>query len=93
MAQQDRQLTAKAKKIYEQLRDAGLSKKKSVRVAKILGRPATKPATKKATKRAGAHPSYEKWKVADLRNKAKQAGVPGRSTMTKKQLVKALRAG
>jgi len=47
---------------------------------------------RKGGKRGGAAGSYDDWKVPDLRRRAKQVGITGRSTMTKKQLIKALRA-
>ena len=48
--------------------------------------------SKKASARGGAASSYANWKVPELRRRAKKAGIKGRSTMNKKQLVKALRA-
>jgi hypothetical protein len=43
-------------------------------------------------KRGGAAGSYDDWKVADLRRRAKQVGIKGRAAMTKPQLIKAPRA-
>ncbi len=74
--------------LYERLRDAGVSKKKSARVANA----AAKTSRKKVSKRGGAAGSYDDWKVPDLRRRAKELGIAGRSAMTKSQLVKALRA-
>jgi hypothetical protein len=78
----------KDKGLYERLRGAGVSKKKSARVANA----AAKTSRKKVSKRGGAARSYDEWKVPELRRRAKQVGIVGRSAMTKKQLVKALRA-
>jgi hypothetical protein len=50
-----------------------------------------KTSRKKASQRGGAATSYANWKVPQLRRRAKQAGTKGRSTMNKKQLIKALR--
>jgi hypothetical protein len=77
----------KNKGLDEQLRGTGLSKKKSTRVANS----ATKTSGK-ARQRGGKAGSYDNWTVPDLQRRAKQVGIRGRSAMTKKQLVKALRA-
>jgi hypothetical protein len=88
MAKKDPGRGVKDKTLYERLRGAGVSKKKSARVAN------TAAATSRSTagKRGGAAGSYDAWKVTDLRRRAKQVGIKGRSAMTKAQLVKALRA-
>jgi hypothetical protein len=64
-----------------------VSKKKSSRVVNSTA----KTSRKKAGKR-GAAGSYDNWKVLDLPRRAKQVGITGRAAMTKKQLIKALRA-
>jgi len=51
-----------------------------------------KVARKKGGKRGGKASSYDDWKVTDLRRRAKQVGITGRSAMTKTQLNKVLRA-
>jgi protein-L-isoaspartate O-methyltransferase len=88
MAKKDPGPTVKDKGLYERLRAAGVSKKKSARVANA----AAKTSRKKVSQRGGASRSYDDWKVPDLRRRAKQVGIAGRSAMTKEQLVKALRA-
>jgi hypothetical protein len=87
MAKNDPGSKVKNKGLYEQLRGTGLSKKKSTRVANS----ATKTSGKKARQRGGKAGSYDNWTVPDLQRRAKQVGIRGRSAMTKKQLVKALR--
>jgi hypothetical protein len=87
MANNDPGTKVKDKGLYEQLRGAGLSKKKSTRVANS----AAKTSRKKAAKKGGQAGSYDNWTVPDLQRRAKQVGIRGRSAMTKKQLVKALR--
>jgi hypothetical protein len=78
----------KNKALYKRLRNLGVSAKESARVANT----SVKTPTKKASQRGGAASSYANWKVPELRRRAKKAGIKGRSTMNKKQLVKALRA-
>ena len=87
MANNDPGTKVKDKGLYEQLRGAGLSKKKSARVANS----AAKTSRQKAAKKGGQAGSYDNWTVPDLQRRAKQVGIRGRSAMTKKQLVKALR--
>jgi Rho termination factor-like protein len=50
-----------------------------------------KKSRKKASQRGGVS-SFDNLKVPELKRRAKKAGIKGRSTMKKKQLVKALRA-
>ena len=64
----------------------------SKKISTLVANNAVKATRKKAGKRGGAAGSYDNWKVPDLRRRAKQVGITGRSAMTKKQLVKALRA-
>jgi len=78
----------KNKALYKRLRNLGVSTKESARVANT----SAKTPSKKASARGGAASSYANWKVPELRRRAKKAGIKGRSTMNKKQLVKALRA-
>ena len=91
----------KDRDLYERLRGAGVSRKIATRVANSTARVAHRSARvadsarvsrKKAAKHSGAARSYDDWKVPELRRRAKQVGVTGRSAMTKKQLIKALRA-
>jgi hypothetical protein len=46
---------------------------------------------KRTSQHSGAVSSFANLKVPELRRRAKKAGVKGRSTMNKKQLIKALR--
>ena len=77
----------KNKALYKRLRNLGVSTKESARVANA----SAKTPSKKASQRGGAAHSYANWKVSELRARAKKVGIKGRSTMNKKQLVKALR--
>ena len=87
MAQTKARTSVKDKALYKRLRNLGVSVKESTRVANA----GANTSRKKAGQRGGAATSYANWKVPELRRRAKQAGVKGRSTMNKKQLIKALR--
>jgi hypothetical protein len=79
--------SVKDKELYEKLRDEGSSKQKAARIANT----AAKTSRKTVGKRGGSSASYEDWTKADLYERAKQVGIEGRSSMSKAQLVKALR--
>lgn len=66
---------------YEALRDQGYSKEKSARIAN----------TPNAGKKGGKANPYEEWTKAELYEQAKNVGIDGRSKMSKKQLINALR--
>ncbi len=68
---------------YEKLREQGMSKEKAARIANTP--------RKKAGKRGGISPEYEEWTRDELYQKAKEIGIEGRSSMNKKELIKALR--
>ena len=73
--------------MYEALRDEGNSKEKSARIANAAHN------TSRSTvgKRGGSSPAYEDWSKKDLYDKAKDVGIDGRSSMSKDELIKALR--
>jgi hypothetical protein len=75
------------KRLYEALRSEGNSKQKSARIANAAAN------TSRSTvgRRGGNSPSYEEWTVAQLRRRAAELDIAGRSTMTKAKLVDALR--
>lgn len=79
--------SVKDKKLYEALRDEGNSKEKSARIANAAA------GTSRSTvgKRGGESPSYEEWTVSDLRKRAAELEIGGRSSMNKAELVDALR--
>jgi hypothetical protein len=68
---------------YEALRKQGESKEKAARIANA-GR-------KSAAKKGGKSGSYDDWTKEDLRKRAREIGIEGRSKMSKGELVKALR--
>jgi Rho termination factor, N-terminal domain len=88
MAQTKTKTSVKDKALYKRLRNLGVSVKESTRVANA----GAKTSRKKTSQHGGAASPYADWKVPQLRRRAKQVGIKGRSTMNKKQLVKALRA-
>jgi hypothetical protein len=79
--------SVKDKHLYEELRGEGNSKEKSARIANA----AAKQGRSSVGRRGGKHGDYEDWSVKDLRDRAKELDIGGRSKMTKGELVKALR--
>lgn len=77
----------KDKELYEELRDRGDSKEKAARIANA----AANSSRSEIGRRGGSSPAYEDWTVDDLRKRARELEVPGRSTMTKHELIDALR--
>ena len=73
--------------VYEKVREQGGSKQKAARIANA----AANTSRKAVGKKGGKSPAYEDWTVADLRKRAAEIGIEGRSTMDKAGLVKALR--
>lgn len=87
MPKRDPGPSVKDKHLYEKLRDEGNSQEKSARIANA----AAKESRQEVGRRGGASPSYEEWTVDDLRRRAGEIGIPGRSRMRKVELVDALR--
>jgi hypothetical protein len=77
----------KDEKMYRELRKRGDSKEKSARIANASA------ATLRSTvgKRGGRSRPYDDWSKSDLIARARDLGIKGRWSMSKSQLVSALR--
>lgn len=88
MPRQDPGPSVKDPELYEALRDDGASKQKAARIANAAARTSRSAVGRKGGKAA----DYEEWTVEELRERAREIGIEGRSTMRKAQLVDALRS-
>jgi activator of HSP90 ATPase len=79
--------SVKDDKTYEKLRDKGASKQKAARIANA----SSNEGKSEVGKRGGTSQSYDDWSVSDLRERAKEIGIEGRSSMNKSELIDALR--
>lgn len=70
---------------YEALRDQGASKEKAARIANA------KAGGDEPSKKGGSNPPYEEWTKDDLYDRAQEIDIEGRSSMTKDELISALR--
>ncbi|QHT55462.1 Rho termination factor [Cellulomonas sp. H30R-01] len=80
--------SVKDAKLYERLRDEGNSKAKSARIANA----AAGSSRSAVGRKGGRSGDYGDWTVDDLRRKAADVGIEGRSRMRKSQLIDALRS-
>jgi DNA-binding transcriptional MerR regulator len=76
--------------LYEELRDQGNSKEKAARISNAKARSDAGDGPD-PSERGGKHPSYEEWTVDELRERAAELDIEGRSSMNKDDLVDALR--
>jgi hypothetical protein len=79
--------SVKDDELYEKLRDEGNSKEKSARIANA----AANESRSAVGQRGGESGSYDDWTVADLRKRAAELEIEGRSSMAKSELIDALR--
>lgn len=77
----------KDEKTYRKLRESGSSKEKSARIANA----AVGSSRRKVGAKGGRSPAYQDWTKADLVKRAREIGLKGRSSMSKSQLIDALR--
>lgn len=82
MATEDHGPSIKDDERYEALRDEGYDKETAARIAN---------AGDDASSKGGQQPAYEEWTVDELRDRAAELDVEGRSDMTKDELIDALR--
>jgi hypothetical protein len=73
---------------YESLRDQGYSKQKSAAIANAQANDDMHPSEK-----GGHSKAYEEWTKDELYERAQELDVEGRSSMTKDELIDALRNG
>lgn len=79
--------SVKDARLYEALREEGNSKEKSARIANAAAR-----TSRSAVGRKGGKPGdHDEWTATDLRSKAAEVGVTGRSQMRKCELISPLR--
>lgn len=79
--------SVKDPELYETLRDEGNSKEKAARIANA----AANTSRSEVGRKGGESPSYEDWTVDDLRDRAAELDIEGRSSMNKADLIEALR--
>ena len=79
--------SVKDPKVYEALRDEGNSKEKSARIANA----GAGSSRRRVAAKGGSAGSYDDWTLADLKKRARELEIDGRSSMSKAQLVDALR--
>jgi hypothetical protein len=77
----------KDEQTYRALRREGNSEEKSARIANA----AAASSRKQVGAKGGKSPSYDDWTKDDLMKRAREIGISGRSSMTKAELIKALR--
>ncbi len=79
--------SVKDDKTYEALRDDGASKEKAARIANAQAR----DGKKSVSRRGGKAGKYDDMTLKQLYERAKKVGIDGRSSMSKSQLIDALR--
>jgi hypothetical protein len=79
--------SVKDDKQYEALRDQGASKEKAARIANA----SSNTSRSEVGEKGGKSGSYDDWSKDDLMERAKEIGIEGRSSMSKSELIDALR--
>lgn len=77
----------KDRDLYEALREDGASQEKAARIANA----AANSSREEVGRRGGDADAYEEWTVDELRERARELDIEGRSSMKKDELIEALR--
>ena len=77
----------KDEKMYEELRNQGNSKEKSARIANSAAR----NGRSRIGRRGGKSGPYDTWTVLELRERARELGLTGYSSLSKSDLIFELR--
>jgi hypothetical protein len=78
--------SVKDRPLYKALRDEGIGKRKAVRVTKAVDKAVGSAPPRRSSS------DYEDRTKTELLDRARKNGIAGRSTMSKTQLIKALRS-
>lgn len=79
--------SVKDPEMYEALRDDGAGKEKAARIANA----AAKEGRGEVGREGGKSDAYEEWTADELRDRARELDIEGRSSMNKEELIEALR--
>jgi hypothetical protein len=79
--------SVKDDKQYDALRRQGASKEKAARIANA----SANSSRSTVGRRGGKSGDYDDWTKTDLMKRAREIGIDGRSSMSKGELIKALR--
>ena len=79
--------SVKDPEMYEALREDGASKEKAARISNA----AANTSRRSVGAKGGRSGDYEDWTKVDLLGKAREIGIRGRSSMSKSELITALR--
>lgn len=79
--------SVKDEEVYDALREDGASKEKAARIANA----SANTSRSEVGRRGGEADSYDDWTVDDLRQRARELDIEGRSSMNKNDLIEALR--
>lgn len=87
MPRKDPGPSVKDKEMYESMREEGASKEKAARVANA----AASSSRQAVGRKGGKSGDYDDWTKDDLMHRAAELGIDGRSSMSKAELIDALR--